>query len=53
VVAPLANTVQGDVFVEPYARNAALGTVLVLDMGPITAYGRIESVFRHGQGTTS
>ncbi|ELR14827.1 elongation factor Tu GTP binding domain containing protein [Acanthamoeba castellanii str. Neff] len=43
----------GDVFVEPYARNAALGTVLVSDMGPITAYGRIESVFRHGQGTTS
>jgi hypothetical protein len=47
------NTAQGDVFVEPYARNAALGTVLVSDMGPITAHGRIESVFRQGQGTTS
>ncbi len=46
-------TAQGDVFVEPYARNAALGTVLVSDMGPITAHGRIESVFRQGQGTTS
>ncbi len=47
------HTMQGDVFLEPYARNAALGTVLVSDMGPITAHGRIESVFRQGQGTTS
>lgn len=46
-------TAQGDVFVEPYARNPALGTVLVSGMGPVTAHGRIESVFRQGQGTTS
>ncbi len=37
---------QGDVYVEPFASNAALGTVLVTDQHRIAASGRIESVQR-------
>lgn len=39
---------QGDVCVEPFVNNAAMGTVLMFDRRRLVASGRIETVQRLG-----